>query len=276
LERKALGLKFKTSNQIAAEIIQEIPAELAELFDIRVLFDSGFLNELVVGACQERGFHFISVAKSNRVFFPHGYSGKRKISSYGPGVLRTYGKTIQVESARGKAKFRVAVRDGWMKGLGSVRVVFSQRLSDGSFVALVTDDLASTVINDNQKCTTGKNSCRQSSTARDVVIGYKARWTIEVTLKNLKQSLGLGQYQTTRYKGLIHHLYLCLISYQVLITLGLQCPAEKLPSGAAIESIPRIQDRLRVVVANDHMARLSRGKNPTRVLSGLRKLLVSA
>jgi SRSO17 transposase len=253
---KALGLKFKTSNQIAADMVREIPADLVSTLRVRVLFDSGFLNEEVVGACQERGFRFISVAKSNRVLFPFKYKGKRRVCSYGPGVIRTEGKTIQIDTERGKAKFRVAVRDGYMNGIGAVRVVFSQRQSDQSFVALVTDEMG--------------------LAARDVVIGYRARWTIEVTLKSLKQCLGLGQYQTQRYEGLIHHLHLSLISFQLLITLGIQSSAEKLPSSAAIESIPRLQDQLRLVVAKDHFARLRQRKDPVRLLASLRKLLVCA
>ena len=255
---KELGVKFKTSNQLAAQVIREFPADLAQRFQVRVLFDSGFLNEEVVGACSDRGFHFISIAKSNRVFFPHGYRGKRKVSSYGPGVVRTYGRTISIPGQRGKAKFTVATRRGYMRGIGDVQVVFSKRLSDGSFVALVTDDL--------------------SLKARDVVLAYKSRWAIEVLTKNLKQCLGLGQYQTRRYEGLIHHLHLCLISFQLLTTLGLEGSAETLSSDAAIEieSVSHLQDQLRILVAKDHMAHLRRSKNPARILARLKDLLVAA
>jgi DDE family transposase len=254
---KELGLKFKTSNQLAAEVIKNFPADLAAFFQIRVLFDSGFLNEEVASACKKRGFHFMSVAKSNRTFFPIGYSGKRTVSSYGPGVVRTCGQTIQIPGYRGRAKFRVAVRQGFMRGLGEVMVVFSQRLSDGSFVALVTDDM--------------------KMTAREVVIGYKSRWPIEVMLKNLKQYLGLGQYQTTRYEGLIHHLHLSLISLQLLTTLSLEGSAEKLSRGAAIEieSIPILQERLRMLVAKDHMSCLRKSKSVSRILSRLKELLIA-
>lgn len=255
---KELGLTFKTSTELAAEAIRGIPSDMTESFKVRVLFDSGFLNETVVDACREKPFHFLSVAKSNRVFFPFS-GGKRRISSYGPGVLRTYGKNIAIESERGKAKFRVAVRDGSMRGLGDVRVVFSQRLSDRSFVALVTDEM--------------------DLGPQDAIRGYKARWAIEVMVKNLKQYLGLGDYQTTRYEGLIHHLHLCLISLQLLTTLGLENidgSAENLSRGAAIESIPRLQERLRIVIAKDHITRLKKGKNPARILSRLKDLLVAA
>lgn len=257
---KALGLKFRNSSQLAAEVIRDFPKDLAASFRVRVLFDCGFLNETVVDACHERDFRFISVGKSNRVFFPCGYAGKRRLSSYGPGVLRTCGKNIQLPGARKPARFRVATRVGYMRGLGTVQVVFSQRLSDRSFVSLVTDDT--------------------ELSARDVVSGYRGRWSIEVTLKLLKQYLGLGQYQTTRYEGLIHHLHLCLISFQLLTTLGLRDSAEELSSGAAIElpSIPALQDRLRVIVARDHMRRLgrSKSKDPRSLLRRLKELLVAA
>jgi SRSO17 transposase len=255
---KELGVKFKTSNQLAADVIRELPADVAARFRVRVLFDSGFLNEEVVSACRDRGFHFISVAKSNRVLFPDDYRGKRRVSSYGPGVLRTYGHNISIPGYRGKSKFRVATRTGYMRGIGKVQAVFSKRLTDGSFVTLVTDEL--------------------TTTARDVVLAYKSRWPIEVTLKNLKQCLGLGQYQTRRYEGLVHHLHLCLISYQLLTTLGLEGSAEALPSDTAIEieSVAHLQDQLRILVAKDHMARLRKSKSPASVLARIKALLIAA
>lgn len=253
---KKLGLVFRNSNELAREVIRQFPKDLAARFRMRVLFDCGFLNKTVVEACKDRDFRYISVAKSNRVFFPFGYAGKRKLSSYGPGVVRTYGKTIQLPGARKPAKFRVATRTGSMRGLGMVQVVFSERLSDRSFVALVTD--------------------QTELSAREVVSGYRGRWPIEVTLKELKQSLGLGQYQTTRYEGIIHHLHLCLISFQLLTTLGLEDSAEKLSSGNAVElpSISDLQDRLRAIVASDHFIRLGRSKESRRTLRRLKRLLV--
>lgn len=255
---RALGLKFRNSSQLAGDVIRQFPDDLTEGLRVRVLFDSGFLNKEVAGACQDRGFHFISVAKSNRVFYPFAYHRKRKVSSYGPGVIRTHGKTIQLRSSRRPVKFRVAERTGYMRGLGVVKAVFSKRLSDGSFVTLVTDDTA--------------------LSPREVVIGYRNRWPIEVTLKILKQHLGLGQYQTTRYEGLLHHLHLCLISFQLLTTLGLKDSAKETSSGAAIEieSIPTLQDRLRILVAEDHMNKLKRGKAPAKIIRRLQRLLAAS
>lgn len=256
---KELGLEFKTSNEIAAEMIRELPEQFTNLFKVRVLFDSGFLNAEVVGACRERGVHFLSVAKANRVFFPFSYARKCKVSSYGPGVLKTEGKVVRANGYRGRAEFLVAARSGSMRGLGVVQVVFSRRLSDNSFVALVTDEL--------------------DLAPRDAIIAYKSRWPIEVTLKNLKQYLGLGDYQTARYEGLIHHLHLSLISLQLLTTLSLQGSAKKhISRGTAIEieSVPCLQDRLRTLLARDRIRRLQRSKNPRRALSRLGPLLVAS
>ncbi len=255
---KELGVKFKNSNEIAAEIIRGFPKDLAAKFRVRVLFDCGFLNRTVVAACNDRNFRYISVAKSNRVFFPFTWSRKRTISAYGPGVVRSHGKTIQLPGSHKPVKYRVAARIGAMRGIGVVQVVFSERLSDHSFVALVTDDT--------------------ELSPRDVVAGYRSRWAIEVTLKMLKQCLGLGHYQTRRYEGLIHHLHLCLISFSLLTTLGLEDSAENIESGAAIElpSLSVLQERLRVLVGRDHMRRLRKLKTPESILRRLQELLVTA
>jgi hypothetical protein len=255
---KELKVRFRTSNQIAGDIIRELPRDLTRNLKVRVLFDSGFLNEEVVGACRERGFEFISVAKSNRVFFPKGYVRKRTVASYGPGLIRTEGKAVHIRTERGTAKFRAAVRDGYMRGIGEVRTVFSKRQSDGSFVSLVTSD--------------------RTLDARGVILGYRSRWSIEVTLKNLKQYLGLGDYQTARYEGFMHHLHLCLVSYSLLTTLGIGSAKRNSADDTALEidSIPTLQDRLRCIVAGDHMGRFRRLRSPRQVLEQLRSLMVAA
>jgi len=240
---RALGLPCKTLSQLAADLLQTLPEDLRAFFRIRVLFDAGFFNQIVVGTCQALGWRYVSVAKANRAFWPDHYRGKRQVGKYGPGVLRYEGQEIRLPNAKGQLqRFRVAERTGSMRKVGRGKVVFSRRLSDGSFLVLVTDDF--------------------SLSAREVVAAYQARWAVEVTLKQLKQHLGLGQYQTTIYEGVVHHLHLVCLAHLLLTSLGLQDPGmrDALQRKMMLKLAPlgTRQAHLRALIWHDNLQRLRR------------------
>lgn len=139
---------------------------------MRVLCEAGFFNQTVVRACQALDGRYVSVAKANRAFWPDHSRGKRPVGKYGPGVLRYEGQAIRLPGSHGGwPRFRVAERTGPMRKVGRVKVVCSRRLSDNSFRVLVTDDV--------------------TLSAREGVIASRARWAVEVTLKQRNQHLGL-------------------------------------------------------------------------------------
>ena len=67
---KSLGQPFKKITQMAAELIAE--CEPLEGVHVRVLFDSYYLCPVVVKACRNKRFHFVSTLKSNRNLYKHG------------------------------------------------------------------------------------------------------------------------------------------------------------------------------------------------------------
>jgi hypothetical protein len=80
-----------------------------------------------VQACQGRGWSFISVAKKNRNFSPHGRGQeKRKLHPYGANVLRRRGQCQTVENK----KHWVADRLGRLSKAGRVKLVFSRRCGE--------------------------------------------------------------------------------------------------------------------------------------------------
>lgn len=255
-----LGLTFRNLNDLAAKVIREIPQEILGLFKVVVLFDAGFFNETVVSACQERGLTFISRAPNNRTFFPDRYTGKRTLERYAPGVVRYEGTEIRLKGRRGERRFRVAHRDGRMKKVGRVRVVFSQRIVDGRRAHLVTNDF--------------------SLDPREVVEGYLQRWPIEVLIKTLKQRLGLGDYQTGSFTGVLRHLHLVCLAHLALTHLGLTTPgAGNSRAGTSTPRSPSIQDlqdRLRLLVWRDHTARLKRRKNGSAIVRAIEEALPMA
>jgi hypothetical protein len=244
---------FRTQNQMAAEAINALPDELTGKY-VCALFDSAFLCQVVVEACRKQDIIYESVAKSNRTFIPDhgkgkggGKAKKRAVGAYGPGVVRYEGREIELPGYRGAQKFRVAERVGLLSKVGRVKLVFSQRVRDGAFIVLVTNDLA--------------------LSAKDVVAGYRERWGIECWFKNSKQHLGLGDYQVIPEAGVEHHLHLCALAYLLLIHLGRsrsgevnECKQEN----AAIGSVPELKAKLRDHLAADHLLRITRkfGRTP--------------
>jgi len=254
---------FRTQNQLAAEVIEALPGELTG-DSARALFDSAFLCQFVVEACKKRGIHYISVAKSNRTFVPERGASrggakikKRVVGAYGPGVLRYDGQLIELPGYRGPQKFRVSERIGILSKVGRVKLVFSQRVRDGAFIVLVTDDL--------------------DLSAKDVVQGYRERWGIEIWFKIAKQSLGLGDYQVVPEAGVEHHLHLCALAYLLLIYLGIQRSGDANDDeqeDAAIGSVPELKAALRDHLAADHLLRITRKFGLTSALQAVRRRMM--
>lgn len=252
---------FRTQNELAAEMIAELPGELTGEY-VRALFDSAFLCEKVVAACNARSLRFISVAKTNRTFIPDrgkgpvgpqggGKTNKKVVGSYGPGVLRYEGHEIELPGYRGPQRFRVAERVGLLSKVGRVKLVFSKRVRDGAFIVLVTNDL--------------------TLSAKDVVAGYRARWGIECWFKSSKQHLGLGDYQVVPEAGVEHHLHLCALAHLLLIHLGLQRSGEvsNKQDDAAIGSVPELKAALRDHLAADHLLKITREFGPSPALQAV-------
>jgi SRSO17 transposase len=193
-----LGVPFKKLTELVADSIRE--ANLPTHMKVTVLFDAYYLCPTVVQAVQARGWHYIGVSKSNRRFQANGQS--RRISQYGPNVLRRSGQWTKITGLKRSHHYRIAERMGRMKKLGGVKVVFSQRRGDRKPIALVTDDL--------------------SRPARRVVADYLRRWSIELLIKDEKQHLGLGDYRVLRYRAVVRHLHLVDIAYACLTHLGMK------------------------------------------------------
>jgi hypothetical protein len=246
LKARRPGLAFRTMNEMAAEMIEMLPEEWGHQYNVKVLLDSGFCNDIVPNAALACGFQVVVAAQSNRVLVKStkaGELGKRvKLGRYAPGRLRYQGRGIRLPPKRPGGRhrdYRIAEAMGTLRGLGEVKVVFSQRRSDGSILCLVSTDV--------------------DADARAVASAYGWRWEIEVAIKGLKQRLGLGQYQCRYYEGMVHHLHLSLLAHLVLTFAELQRRGQKAYKRTAALNLPSIrvlQIRIRQRVWRDLAARL--------------------
>jgi hypothetical protein len=236
--------RFRTLTELAAEAILAIPAPAA-FFAVRVLFDSFYLCREVVKAVREKGYKFISVAKANRSFTVGGT--KKRIASYGERVLRRAALKMPIPGARKRRFARIAVRRGWMNGIGEVQVVFSRRQGERNFIAIVTDDL--------------------SLSAEEIVAGYASRWAVEIAFKDLKQHLGLGHYQARTLRSVVTHLHLAALAHVLLTHHALLSLGAKAKQPHVVLQIPTVQelrDRIRRILWNDALDQLyKKAKKPS-------------
>ena len=244
------SLEYRKLTEMAADMIAGFPPEKAT-----VLFDSYYLCPAVAGACQQRGYHYVGVAKKNRNFFADGRDHQQlKLGKYGPGVLQRSGRWFM----HADRSYRLAERVGRLGKLGRVKLVFSRRRREHSWICMVT-------------------SATRWGVQR-VLTEYKRRWSIEVFFKEAKQHLGLGDYQLLRYRGIERYLCLVMIAHLLLTHLGVQAQGaqankedDKLLS---LPSVPKLQTELRERLWDDTINTMQSGKRDRKIGKKLKDLVM--
>lgn len=239
------GPRYRKLTDMAAAMVKAFdpPAGVT----VRVLFDAFYLCPTVTRACAGKGFTFFSVASRNRNFTTG--QGKRKrrrsIGRLMPGLIRHRGKGVRMRRTRGKAAaLRIASADGHLSRVGRVRMVVSKRPRGPwkKCVAVVTSE-------------TGLRP-------RQVVAIYEMRWSIEVLFKELRQDLGLGDYQMIAEEGILKHLHVCCLAHLLLTHQSLDGLGAKATKANKQVELPPMSQRLatlRTRVAKDRIERLVKG-----------------
>jgi hypothetical protein len=252
----ALGRPFWKTTELAAQLIREFnpPAGLK----VVVLFDAYYLCRTVVQACREQHFHFASTLKSNRSLFKLGW--KLKAGRYSRNLFRRRRTdTLLIAKPHGRARYRF-VDAGWLQvsNLGVFHVVFSRKGSARKILGLVTND--------------------SELSAAGLIQAYDRRWTIEQWVKDLKQLLGLGQYQNRPYRAAVTHLHLvcfasALLTHLRIVRHGAQ--GQRTHKKAADGSTAAAQDQLRKVVWDDLLLYLQEEHHGPFALAELERLRVA-
>ena len=252
---KGLGVEFKKTTQLAAELISEFKPP--EGVKVTVLFDSYYLCPVVVKSCRKSGFHFVSTLKSNRNLFKNGR--KLKAGKYGKNLSRSRRKnTLAIHKSKGLVKYAY-VDAGWMdvSKLGKLHVVFSRKKAEPGILGLVTDD--------------------PTISACQIIRVYDDRWSIEVFFKDGKQLLGLGQYQNVSLGAAVTHLHLVCFAYALLTHVAITREgAQAKYKTKARPSTADLQNEVRRIVWDDLTDYLKRFSSGTQIVKELEKLLVAA
>ena len=191
-------LDYLKSTEIASAIIHAFDPPVG--LKVRVLFDAAYLCPQVTKACENRGFTWFSVAARNRnLLRDKGRHRKRSLADLGPGTLKHRRRRVRMKRTGGRTRWmHIAHVDGRLSRIGDVRIVFSKRPRDRwkNILAVATN--------------------ATNLDARKILVIYEMRWAIEVLMKELKGSLGLGQYQMQSWIGIVRHLHLVALSHLTL------------------------------------------------------------
>lgn len=235
--RKQAGSHFRTLTELAAAMISEFAAPAG--LKVRVLFDAFYLSPVVTKACLACGFHWFSVAARNRTVICEG-KPRRRLADLAPGWLRHRARVVRLRRARGWAWMRIAVCDGHLSRIGMVRLVASRRRQAGreNVLVLATSD-------------TGLDT-------RTIVSEYEKRWSIEVLFKELRGSLGLGDYQVQSEQAIRHHVHLTGLVHQVLTHHSLKAVGAKARKAKVDLTLPPLSQRLEALREHLRRERLAR------------------
>jgi SRSO17 transposase len=184
--------RFQTKVTLAKKILQRL--HLPRACKLYVLADSWYWSKELALTCRNYGYHMISQLKSNSVVWikdtrtpvvqlASRTSAFREVSVF----LYGKNKTLKI------AKFIAVV-----KGLGPVAVV---------------------IVKEKRKKIRYLVSTNFLLPALEVVKFYAHRWKIEQMIKDLKQRLGLGDYQIRNLQAIQRHVTLVLLSYFTLVLL---------------------------------------------------------
>ncbi|HZC03073.1 MAG TPA: transposase, partial [Gammaproteobacteria bacterium] len=252
----ALGLPFRKTTELAAQLIRElqVPAGVQVL----VLFDAYYLCHTVVKACREQKFHFASTLKSNRNPLKPGW--KLKAGRYGRNLFRRpRTETLVITKPHGSARYRF-VDAGWLTvgHLGLLHVVFSRKGTAKKILGLVIN--------------------APELSAAQLIQTYDRCWTIEQWVQDAKQLLGLGQYQNRSYRAAVIHLHLvcfasALLTHLRIVRDGAQ--GHRTHCKAADLSTATAQDQLRRLLWEDLITYLKEERHEHPVIEELERLRVA-
>ena len=199
---KKKGLKHKTTAEAAAEMIRHLP--LDDDADVMVLGDTAYDSKVVRAACAERDYEWIFPANPERVY--EGTKGQRpKLRSRLKDWTGLSQKTIRLQPSTGKyADYRRISR--WRVGPKQKPRVYYAHQEKPEVRSVGRVQLVFSTMKPNLKKATPDDvkilmTSATSMSVTEVIELYSVRWQIELFFKELKSTLGVGQYQFERFEA---------------------------------------------------------------------------
>ena len=207
---KQNGIEYQTENTRVAEYLSQLSLE--EYIGshapekVVVLADSGYDDQKIQKTIAGKKWKFIIALKSTRgVKTEKVYNTTKKTEDW-KSVAKTFKnnrkigwRTIQAPKNGGKKKrmeFRVRQITGYLKNFGKAQLICSQfktKSNKGKRKHLACNDL--------------------KATPRQIVIGYRLRWAIEIFHKEIKMFLGFEDVSATHFTSVISHVHWVYCTY---------------------------------------------------------------
>ena len=176
--------------------------------DVVVLADSGYDDKKIEGAISEKKWSFIiALNKTRSVKSEHLYATTPKSKQWSQIDLffrnhrRLKWQTIRLMTngqKRKRMEFRIRHTMGYLRDVGKVYLVCSEprKRPAGRRKYLACNDMR--------------------VTARQIMLGYRLRWAVELFHKSVKQNLGFEEVSTSGFDSVISHVHWVYCAYILL------------------------------------------------------------
>jgi len=209
---RKMKIKYKTEHERIVEYLDNL--NLDEYIgphmsqDVVVLADSGYDVKQIQKTIIKKGWHFIFALKSSRGIKSEAQyaktpssSGWTKVSEFFKNQRKLAWHTIRIFSNGPKKKrldYRIRHTIAFLKGVGKIQVVCSEfkKSSKGRRKFLGCSDL--------------------KVQPRQILIGYKLRWKIEIFHKHVKMHMGFEDVAVKSFTAVEAHVHLVYCAYILL------------------------------------------------------------
>jgi hypothetical protein len=265
-ERK---LEYRTEHDLVVEYIQQLQLEeYIGSYDPRevvVLTDSGYDNKKIQHAIAAKQWHFIIALRKTRSVKSARLSlttPKSKqwthIATFFRNHRRLKWQTIRIATngtKRKRMEFRTRDTIGYLRYVGQVQLVCSEprRRPEGRRKYLACNDMR--------------------VTARQIILGYRLRWTIELFHKTVKQHLGFEDVATSGFDSVISHVHWVYCAY---ILLSMSPPGVSAGAQSLGDKQRQLQQRLENQAKRRILQQLTQIGGVQRYKDALRQALADA
>jgi len=236
-------IQYKTENTLVVEYINNL--NLVDYIGehhpkhVVVLADSGYDDRKIENAIRNKKWHFIialnkgrSVKSKNSFLSTPKSKGWSKVAQFFKDHRKVGWQTIRILVNRSKKKrmeFRIRLIKGYLRYVGYVLLICSEfkKRPRGRRKYLACSDL--------------------KATARQIVIGYRIRWAIEIFHKEVKMFLGFEDVATKWFDSVNAHVHWVYCAY-ILLNAG--------PFDSYVRAIAEKQRRIRKIISTREQSRV--------------------
>jgi len=239
------ALAYQTEHDLVIDYLRQL--DLTDYIgsydprDVVVLTDSGYDNKKIETAIANKGWHCIialgktrSVQSATRALTTPQSKQWCHIATFFRNHRWLKWQTIRITTngtKRKRMEFRARDTIGYLRYVGQVQLVCSElrKRPDGRRKYFACNDMR--------------------VTARQIILGYRLRWAIELFHKTVKQHLGFEDVATHGFDSVMSHVHWVYCSY---ILLHLSPPGVS----AEVKSLGDTQRQLQHVLANNEKRRV--------------------